>query len=572
MANETPGLLKREFVSVIDSRNSIEALSYIKFSPAKIEEYHHFFNQLKMKGVIVAETFDDRFWKLVDHNNNRSTVNFDLDLYPSYNLTLKCFTVLCMKEWESPRNFQGKLHHIKRATLATQGFSGDDVGTKLEDYFKSLSRSVLHKRTLSIAQFLVFFNHPLKDKLVEICYNFFPGDVQFKRELPNFKDVLLFDSILTDFQDKWSTKERLIYYPIFLWWRVTTVIPMRVTEFCSLAGDCAFTSAKGDYLLKVPRGKQRSSGENKLKIVDTLKINKEVYDMIQEYKELTRNFKSTPHLLSYEAYAQSDRVKRTHGNAFKVKINKDRFESPQLHSLIGAFYDEIIFKKYGYKNLEKIRPMDTRHYAFCNMMLQGFNMLSIAVIGGHSSLRPQMHYFQHLDHFSQSSVQFWADQFKKMPTISQSPEKSMLDGDERMVKLKSILNHHSEDDLKHLQKLEYGYCTFDPTRCPVGDCRHCEYFYIPQDEMNHEVYKWLSNESDRLKTRMKEQLTLMSKITQNQSYDFDSFEYDQQAQSELSYLASNSKKLIEQQAWTDARRDTIKDFLYGDESHDEKSR
>lgn len=38
------------------------------------------------------------------------------------------------------------------------------------------------------------------------------------------------------------------------------------------------------------------------------------------------------------------------------------------------------------------------------MMLQGFNMLSIARLGGQSQLETQLLYHKHLDHFAQSFV------------------------------------------------------------------------------------------------------------------------------------------------------------------------
>jgi glucose-6-phosphate 1-dehydrogenase len=50
--------------------------------------------------------------------------------------------------------------------------------------------------------------------------------------------------------------------------------------------------------------------------------------------------------------------------------------------------------------IDRLTTGDARHYAFCNMMLQGFNMLSIARIGGHKTLRMQMHYHAHLEHFA----------------------------------------------------------------------------------------------------------------------------------------------------------------------------
>lgn len=273
-----------------------------------------------------------------------------------------------------------------------------------------------------------------------------------------------------------------------------------------------------------------------------------------DYKLVIQPYDSTQYLLSYEAYCESKRVKN---HAKKIKINKESFTSQQLHLLITHFYDDIVNKKYNYTNLERINPMDTRHFAFCNMMLQGFNMLTIAVVGGHSTLDAQMHYFSHLEHLSQSSIQYWVDQFTRFSVVSQNTNNPLLDGSERLMRAKSTLMHFNEKELSLLPEMEFGYCTFDPTRCPVGDCRHCEHLYVPPSQFNAEVIVWLTDESKRLETRIKEQLELMKAITLNMKYNFRTFESDPLSQSELSYLATNSRKLREQKARTDTKLNII---------------
>jgi len=104
-------------------------------------------------------------------------------------------------------------------------------------------------------------------------------------------------------------------------------------------------------------------------------------------------------------------------NAMSLKINPEVFWTHQFRSLLNTFYDEVIKGVYGYKiidpglsaqnlelSIQRIRPGDTRHFAFCSMMLQGFNPLTIMRIGGHSKIYTQRGYYNHLDTFVDDNV------------------------------------------------------------------------------------------------------------------------------------------------------------------------
>ncbi|MGE1009999.1 hypothetical protein ACQGRT_21630, partial [Bacillus cereus] len=229
---------------------------------------------------------------------------------------------------------------------------------------------------------------------------------------------------------------------------------------------------------------------------------------------------------------------------------------------------EIVTKKYGL-SLQYIKPLDTRHFAFCNMMFQGFNMLTIARIGGHSSLDAQMHYFNHLEYFSQSSIQYLSDQYRKIPHISLNTEGISNDSNIKKLFSKAFLNQLSQAELEELPRMEYGYCLYSPTNCPVGDCRYCEYFFIPHSEFNLELYKWLNDESEFLWRRIKEQLLLFKTITKNMNYNFTTLEYDELSQAELNYISQELKKMQEQKARVDTQLDTVTNFLFGG-AHDEE--
>ncbi|MEC0247269.1 hypothetical protein P4H65_15890 [Paenibacillus chitinolyticus] len=557
------GFKKSEYITDIGFLHFAEASDNVIFDSQNINFYKEAFLEFKSMQSIANNNFEEDEWTLYS-NDEQTTITFDIDVYPEIKLLLKCFTVLGLIEGHDHRYTQFRIRHLIEGILSCQGFRGhvDEVVVHFERWLMSKPKPTLSKLGPGIQQFLSFSNFTFNDDLQEIANQFTtfqPGI----RSLPNFKDTLIFDSIIHYFQKTWTPSEKLIFFPIVLWWRITLVIPMRVSEFCSLEYDCVIADSS-KFFLKIPRKKIRSKKKNEVDIVDVLEINNDLVELILHYKEITKKFKRTPSLLSYDAYCESPRVKQCYG-ARQYKRNLETFKPQQLKLLLTYFYDEIVEKKYDYADLERANLMDTRHFAFCNMMLQGFNMLTIARIGGHKSLDAQMHYFSHLEQLSQSAVQYLADQHNKFGSINSM--NTSLGIKERKLRAKAILRSFTEDEMLTFAPMEFGYCTFDPEKCPVGDCRHCPHLYIPESEFNNSVIAWLVDESDRLKSRIKEQLKLMKNLTCNMTYNFSTFEYDPLAQAELSYLAANSSKLREQKAQTDAKLDLI---YQGRDIHDEE--
>jgi integrase len=528
--------------------------------------YIEAFFELKSKKYIINNLFEDDEW-ILSSTDIQTSIFFDLDMYPAMKLLLKCFTLIGISEGHDHKYTQFRTKHLKESIFHCHGFTceADKLLALFEKWLMSKPKPTLSKLGPVITQFLNFSNIASYKELLNIANQISNAPIKGIRDLPKFNDTLVFDFIINEFQKNWNSYEKLIFFPIILWWRITLVIPMRVSEFCSLEYDCIKSDSSNKFFLKIPRKKVRARGENEVEIVDILEINRDLVELILDYKETTKGFRTTPYLLSYDAYCESKRVKQCFG-ARSYKKNKDKFTRSQLRLLINHFYDDIVETKYALKDLERVNPMDTRHFAFCNMMLQGFNMLTIARIGGHKTLHAQMHYFSHLEQLSQSSVQYLADQHNKFGSMD--IVNSTLGIKERSLRAKAVLSNYSEEALKSFAPMEFGYCTFDPVHCPVGDCRHCPHLYIPESEFNSSVITWLSDESDRLNGRIKEQLELMKSLSCSMTYNLKTFEYDPLAQAELSYLAANSRKLREQKAQTDAKLN----FIYkGNDKHGEEN-
>ncbi|MFF2528822.1 hypothetical protein ACFVS2_07890 [Brevibacillus sp. NPDC058079] len=556
------GYNRYEHIVNIGDFHFAQSIDKVIFNITEIGSYKEIFLKMKTVQKIRNDDFEDDMWVLFSETSASTTsIFFDLDMFQSMKSLLKCFTLLGLLEGHDDKYTQFRIKSLKECILHCQGFevNSNEIIDKFESWLLSKTKPALRRVALVITQFLRFSNLNNKKELFDILDQF-PIITSAVRNLPNFKDTLVFDSIINNFQKTWNSYEKLIFYPIVLWWKITLVIPMRVIEFCSLENHCASVSQSGNFLLKVPRKKLRAHKSTEIDVSDTLEVNQEIYELILNYKETIKGYKPTPYLLSYDAYCESSWVTP---RAISHKRIKETFTPTQLRLLLKHFYDEIAEKKFGFSNMERINPMDTRHFAFCNMMLQGFNMMTIAHVGGHKSLHSQMHYFSHLEQLSQSSIQYLADQNKfnlENDTFSSLGER------EKMIRAKGMFSRYTKEELENLPSLEFGYCTFDPQICPVGDCRYCPHLFIPESQFNDSVICWLNDETDRIHGRIKEQLQLMKSLSCNMTYNCSTFEYDPLAQSELSYLARNSHKLREQKAMVDAKLN----FIIERKNYDEK--
>ncbi|ETT33606.1 MULTISPECIES: tyrosine-type recombinase/integrase [Paenibacillus] len=536
MAKFHAALHRRRTLEELSDRQILESIESVTFSLEELHDYKDMFRELERKGLIVTGDFEDFLWSAKGESSN-FLFQFDCEIYGEINQALKCYSVQKMYNGITTQTVRQNIGQIKEAIRITRGFRLDHL-KHLEDTLNHFGDHKQFAMATSIKEFLIFYNHPHTELYCDLCANY-NAKVSNVRELPNFHDILLFDVALDDyFITCTSDEEKLQYYPIFLWWRITRIIPMRPVEFYSLSRDCTMKDDEDRYWMIVPRRKNLSSRPGKLAVTDTIQVNREVFELIEDYKRLTLAYATeSSYLISYKAYRKYVKLK-------SKEITREKIGASQFINMIDRFYDEIVTAKYG--DLERIKPGDTRHFAFCNMMLQGFNMLTIARMGGHSQLETQLHYHKHLDHFAQSFVHH-AAQMLRMKRVNLW--RSNWDVATQGIIAKSRIYQIS--DFQETHKVEHGFCTDHPSRCQVGDCRFCEfYFFSPEDKQKG--LAWLKDCSDALESRLKEQLELIRYVTKSINYDCATLTYQHTSQERLSSASNELRRLMDQKAMVDS--------------------
>lgn len=295
------------------------------------------------------------------------------------------------------------------------------------------------------------------------------------RKLPPAKDVLVFSWIVDNFfttQNK-GDNNYLRYYPIYLWWTLSNLIPMRPSEFCDIARD-ALSYENGRYYIRLPRLKQKDN-YHKIQVVDKIAIPQKLYEQLQDYIAITDSFGPTETLISYPS------IRIWKGDEDEDHFT-NRFRHGNLQYLLNEFYNKVIDDVYQMEYTQRVRPGDTRHFAFLNLMRQGYHPVEIARLGGHTSLQAQYHYQQHME--------YWVDveiiQMMQRFNLNQQTAESKSD-------FTSIKSYYVDDefirekvlrtnDTEFKMAVEIGYCTDPDMYCQVDKCFFCEHWRITQEE------------------------------------------------------------------------------------------
>ncbi|MGE7836872.1 site-specific integrase [Viridibacillus arvi] len=326
------------------------------------------------------------------------------------------------------------------------------------------------------------------------------------RSLPNVKDVLNFSKIVDTFESNLVNKstDYYSYFPIILWWKLGNIIPMRPSEFVSI-NKKSLSIENNKHYIKLPRIKLKKNSR-RIQIVSKIAIPEEIYTLINGYLSATSN--------------DSERT-----NLFSVKLNPILnvskyidFNYTLMSRLLSNFYENIASLQYNGVFNEKVRLNDTRHFAFINLMRQGYHPVEIARLGGHTSLQAQYHYQQHLD--------YWVE-FESLQLLYSS-SKAIFNSDNEYypVNIEFILDkvlHPIEPTYKG--KLKLGYCTDSLQRCRTKRCITCLSWGIDIDEFKQKrkeitlQLKELENGIDRALSTLKK----LYEIALNNCFKDDNF-------------------------------------------------
>ena len=389
---------------------------YLALDYAAVEDAKKRFEELKDIGVIKPESsFEDMIWYTTDqysnigfhfkfdevsyrrHYKDLFDMNFNtfLDLLKTYLVSLFGRKVLL-----SLSNVLLDIRHIigtNVKSIYTNGISLD-MPRICSDFFNMIAADLEEGQL-----------EELSKAIEQCCADSFSKNGFQQRDLATFDTYFLFDEILMKYwNEPLSTEERLFYYPLYLWWHITAVIPLRPREFLLTERNCLHCQ-DGTYYLRLRRNHLKGGQRNVSYTLEgdydifTCQIPEELAKTIQEYLDLT------------SAYAATDIdtlfVTDVHYRKWGMKKNKkSRFLSyVNLTTILRYFYAEVIEDMYGYNVIYEHENMhlkdgeicyihlgDTRHLSLINIMQEGGTPVTAMQLAGHTNTEMAAHYYTNL--------------------------------------------------------------------------------------------------------------------------------------------------------------------------------
>lgn len=389
----------------------------IQIDDTRIEEAKEKFEAFKKAGVIGECRFEDNKWLLTDEYsrmNMRFYVNpftykrfyenvfgTDLNTFIDY---MKVYVITAMGEnaLGSLVNIVRDIKHVVRTNFKEREAFDDMISLKMPARTKEFFRKL--PEPTNEEEYRVLLGEI--DRIIEYQDDFYSSE---PRELASFDTYLLFNDILNDFWKADITEdERLFFYPLYLWWKITAVIPLRPREFILTPRRCLEKKKDGWYLT-LRRNKIKGSGRSityKIEgdyITVQYKIPDGLAAEIQTYLNYTAKYESTQ---LHTLFITDTHYK--HWERRKSKVNR-YFTYTNMNCVLRYFYNDVIVGKYHLNvvddrtlkhlnrgEIQRLHLGDTRHLALINIIAEGGTPVLAMMLAGHDDINMASHYYSNI--------------------------------------------------------------------------------------------------------------------------------------------------------------------------------
>jgi hypothetical protein len=483
------------------------------FSMDDVNEYKIKFEELKIGKKFSECQFGDITWCLMREEGGKVNLPFtSLHKFHVARSALKCYAIRLIEQGVSSHHVGRIIRCIRDVVSRTHNFSEESVND-FEDYVYELRESPANDIKSVLPKFLEFYETEYADDYLDIAERIHRGPNNV-RNIPDYASILTFhEAIHRIVLGKVDDKEVLKYYPVFLWWRITAIVPLRPCEFLSLEWDCCY---KDDdrYWIKLPRKKiKQPSGYRGIERVDIIETDKDIYEFINDYKSMIVPENQSTYLISWKSYNKLYPNSEAYA---KHKINPEKMTVREINHLLQGFYRYYISDT----DVIPLRAGDSRHYAFCNLILQGSNPIRIARLGGHTKLSSQTHYYHHLEVFAESYV---ATKASKLALEDQMTFRNSS-GTYDTIRRINLLETFDGSDLAGMLEIEKGYCTIKKKGCTEfssceSDCHECLHHILNAKKYPDVLYE-LHTKSNRLNNVIREQVAFIKAISTRMYIDY----------------------------------------------------
>lgn len=356
-----------------------------------LAEAKRIFETYRKNGVILNKEFFQNEW-IITNQLHKYILRFDVNEFTYKRYAEKwlgsssTFFVECAKVYISFLFGKVSPERLQAVTKVLTNIAGNQIKSVKADFhiieFLKLlpANEVKDQKIDQLEEELLFLNRKSKNTNQRILAEF---DVYFR-----------FNDAIEEFWTKANDKERLFYFPIYFWWRLTAILPLRPIEFLLIPRNC-IEKKNGEYILTIRRNNLKGrkakvyyniNGDYKLmKYVIPNNLAQELEKYIaatngMELSKLETLFVQEPH------FAYLNR-----------KCSFSSYYSYQSLSFCLAKFQIEIMKIDD--EGRKIKLGDTRHLAMISLIASGGSPVICKELAGHNDINISSHYYANISKF-----------------------------------------------------------------------------------------------------------------------------------------------------------------------------
>lgn len=456
---------------MITAANKLAGTDYSRFMAVEaidaeaLNTAKEIFARYRESGVITGGRFEDDEWPVSDEKSRtRILFSFPAEEYekhaePWIGCTPECYrgaikscVLFHMGSWALPS--------LRRLAFVLCGLACSDFPD--EDGFGADSAHVSE-----LLQLIPGYSETRNAAIecLEDCAALHRIRTGSQRKLLDFRAYFRFHDALDEYWREAGEDDRLFYFPLYLWWKLTAVLPLRVTEFLMTPRDCIQSNGQG-YLITVRRTRLKGGNSLMSYRIDsdydkkTYPVSSDIAESVLWYKEVTGTMAPPPidALFYYEPYRKKHQMSTVEIYGYDcLQITKGDF---YRYALAG-------------KGIPEVKLGDTRHISTMNLIISGGSPRMCMELAGHSNIGISSHYYSNMAELVEcSTYEFYRKSRKGTPAVIHGK------------------NDYSLTPLSELTRIPEGWCS-SPKRqlkevddCilavnslgEIGDCRSCCYF------------------------------------------------------------------------------------------------
>lgn len=493
-----------------------------------INQAERLFFVYKEKKIITDGVFSDDKWFMSDEYANYTldfNINFDdykefgnfigisIDDFKVY---LKTFVISCMGSYVigTIRTF---IYHIKRfITYPLQDLEKiNDVSflvslPHIVDFISILPKNGRDKQFDSILYHI--------DRIQEASFSL---ALKHQRSLAAFDSYFIFNEIINRFWAECKDeKEKIFYFPIWLWWNVSGIIPMRPREFLLTPRKC-LSEVDDKYYLILRKNKIKGNSKTKsYKIADdyyTFKceIPRKLVKEIQWYINVTKDYIDNELITLFLTdihYAKWERC-RPSNSRYYTYVN--------LTTCLRYFFSDIVCNRYGYRIVEHIDGKyladneinylhlgDTRHIALINAILEGVTPVIAAILAGHDNPDMSAHYYSNISTLIECKT------YRQFKSLIKGKQNYVISKPSNSLKVGKFILLDDNTRCYSARVREGDFCDCQKVCGPGGEIGYCQYctYHRASDRPFHDAKDLYKN---RLALECANLADIVSKVRRN---------------------------------------------------------